>query len=240
MMNPKKSLSQNFLIDKNICNKIISETTIKNKIIIEIGPGKGSLTDIILSQKPKKLYLIEKDNDLSKELKKKYKNQVKIIICNQDILDFNLSNFKNIIIISNLPYNVSTKIILYLFNYNNIINEMILMLQREVALKFDYNRPKMNKYKLFTKVNSIYYKCFDVSPKVFIPKPKVYSSVVRFKLIKGDNDLIKLKKFSKIIFNNMRKKIANKINFNINNNNLLNKRVDQLTIDELLNIYNFF
>ena len=70
-MSPKKSLSQNFLIDKNICNKIISQVTIKNKIIIEIGPGKGALTDIILSQKPKKLYLIEKDNALSKELKKK-------------------------------------------------------------------------------------------------------------------------------------------------------------------------
>ena len=205
-MSPKKSLSQNFLIDKNICNKIISQVTIKNKIIIEIGPGKGALTDIILSQKPKKLYLIEKDNALSKELKKKYENQDKISIYNQDIFDFSLSKFKNIIIISNLPYNISTKIILYLFNYNNIINEMILMLQKEVV----------------------------------IPKPKVNSSVVKFKLIKGENDSIKLKKFSKIIFNNKRKKITNKINFNINNDNLLNKRVDQLTINELLNIYNFF
>ena len=239
-MSPKKSLSQNFLIDKNICNKIISQVTIKNKIIIEIGPGKGALTDIILSQKPKKLYLIEKDNALSKELKKKYENQDKISIYNQDIFDFSLSKFKNIIIISNLPYNISTKIILYLFNYNNIINEMILMLQKEVAIKFDYNQSKMNKYKLYTKIFSIYNKCFDVSPKVFIPKPKVNSSVVKFKLIKGENDSIKLKKFSKIIFNNKRKKITNKINFNINNDNLLNKRVDQLTINELLNIYNFF
>ena len=155
-MSPKKSLSQNFLIDKNICNKIISQTTIKNKIIIEIGPGDGSLTEVILSQKPKKLYLIEKDNILSRELSNKYKKYDKIKIYNLDILDFNLSNFKDIIIISNLPYNVSTKIILYLFNYNNIINEMILMIQKEVAIKFDYNLPKMNKYKLYTKVTSIF------------------------------------------------------------------------------------
>ena len=79
-----------------------------------------------------------------------------------------------------------------------------------------------------------------MSPNVFIPKPKVNSSVVKFKLKKGKNDLINLDKFSKIIFTNMRKKISNKINFNINNNDILNKRVDQLTIDELLEIYYFF
>ena len=239
-MNPKKSLSQNFLTDKNICKKIISKTNIRNKVVIEIGPGRGTLTEIIVSKKPKKLYLVEKDDILSEELKNKYKNYSEICIYNQDILDFNFSKLKDIIVISNLPYNVSTKIILYLFNYNNIINEMILMLQKEVALKFDYNEPKMNKYKLHTKITSVFNKCFDVSPNVFIPKPKVYSSVVKFKLKKGENDLIKLEKFSKIIFNNMRKKINNKINFDINNNNILNKRVDQLTIDELLNIYYFF
>jgi len=239
-MNPKKSLSQNFLTDKNICKKIISKTNVRNKVVIEIGPGKGSLTEIIVSQKPKKLYLIEKDDILSEELKKKYKYYSKIYIYNKDILDFDLSKLKDIIIISNLPYNVSTKIILYLFNYNNNINEMILMLQKEVALKFDYSEPKMNKYKLYTKITSIFYKCFDVSPNVFIPKPKVNSSVVKFKFKKGKNDLIKLDKFSKIIFNNMRKKINNKINFDVNNDNILNKRVDQLTIDELLYIYYFF
>jgi len=239
-MNPKKSLSQNFLKDKNICKKIISKTSVKNKVVIEIGPGKGSLTETIVSQKPKKLYLIEKDDILSKELQKKYKYHSKIYIYNNDILDFDLSKLKDIIIISNLPYNVSTKIILYLFNYNNIIKEMVLMLQKEVALKFDYSEPKMNKYKLYTKIATIFDKCFDVSPNVFIPKPKVNSSVVKFKFKKGENDLIKLEKFSKIIFNNMRKKINNKINFKINNDKILNKRVDQLTIDELLNIYYFF
>tara|TARA_B100000989_G_scaffold269241_1_gene224515 strand:- start:1211 stop:1930 length:720 start_codon:yes stop_codon:yes gene_type:complete len=239
-MSPKKSLSQNFLLDKNICNKIISQTSIKNKIVIEIGPGNGSLTDVILLQKPKKLYLIEKDDILSRKLTKKYKNYNNIRIYNLDILDFDLSIFRDIIIISNLPYNVSTKIILYLFFYHNIISEMILMLQKEVAIKFDYNKPKMNKYKLYTKVTSKFKKCFDVSPKVFFPKPKVNSSVVKFKFKKHENDFINLDKFTKIIFKNMRKKIRNKINFNINNKNILNKRVDQLTIDELLNIYYFF
>ena len=239
-MNPKKSLSQNFLKDKNICKKIISKTSVKNKVVIEIGPGKGSLTETIVSQKPKKLYLIEKDDILSKELKKKYKYHSKIYIYNNDILDFDLSKLKDIIIISNLPYNVSTKIILYLFNYNNNINEMVLMLQKEVALKFDYSKPKMNKYKLYTKITSTFNKCFDVSPNVFIPKPKVNSSVVKFKFKKGKNDLIKLERFNKIIFNNMRKKLNNKINFNVNDNKILSKRVDQLTVDELLNIYYFF
>ena len=70
MKKAKKSLGQNFLIDKNICNKIIKQTVIKNKKIIEIGPGKGFLTDLILQHSPNKMYLIEKDNELSCYLKK--------------------------------------------------------------------------------------------------------------------------------------------------------------------------
>ena len=111
-MNPKKSLSQNFLTDKNICKKIISKTNIRNKVVIEIGPGRGSLTEIIVSKKPKKLYLIEKDDILSEELRNKYKNNSKICIYNQDILDFNFSKLKDINVISNLPYNISSKFLL--------------------------------------------------------------------------------------------------------------------------------
>ena len=75
-------------------------------------------------------------------------------------LNYNLNKFKNLIIISNLPYNISTKIILYLFNFNKNISEMIFMIQKEVAEKFDYNLPKMNKYKFLTKIVSKLYKMF--------------------------------------------------------------------------------
>ena len=107
MEKPKKSLSQNFLTDKNISNKIINQTNIYNKYILEIGPGYGFLTDSILEKGPKKIYLIEKDYKLRKELLKKYKDNNKIILIGDDILKTNLSKYNNLIVISNLPYNIS-------------------------------------------------------------------------------------------------------------------------------------
>ena len=126
----KKVSSQNFLIDKNICKKIIKEADIKNKNILEIGPGKGILTEFILNEN-QKLILIEKDDKLFKFLKKYNSyNNIKIINC--DILDYEINNLKNINIISNLPYNkTSTKIILKLFKSHNIIDKMVVMLQKK-------------------------------------------------------------------------------------------------------------
>ena len=239
MLRSKKSLSQNFLTDKNICNKIIKQTNIIGKTILEIGPGYGFMTDHILLQNPKEIHLIEKDTLLVKYLRKKYQDNKKVIIIEDDILNVNLGKFKNLIIISNLPYNISTKIILYLFDFKKNIHELIIMIQKEVALKFDYNLPKMNKYKFLTYIVSVYSRLFDVSSKVFVPKPKVKSTVVKFTFNKKDFDKEKAMKFSNLIFKNIRKKINNNINIK-NSNQLLDKRVNQLTIEELINIYNFF
>ncbi len=234
-----KNLKSNFIKDKNICKKIINQTKIYKNIILEIGPGYGFLTDIILESYPKKIYLVEKDRELVSILKTKYRNNKNIIIIEKDILKYDLSNFKNLIIISNLPYNVSTKIILHLFNFNMNILEMILMVQREVALKFNYNLSNMNKYKFINKLVSNFSICFDVSPNVFIPKPKVISTVVKFELKKKNIDFEKINLFTNLIFKNIRKKISNNIRFK-KKENLINKRVNELTIDDLLKIYNLF
>ncbi len=92
MKKPKKSLGQNFLIDKNIIKKIIDIKQISKKNIVEIGPGNGSLTDEILKRKPNDLILVEKDWMLSKKLKEKYKNDKRVKIYNVDILKINLEN----------------------------------------------------------------------------------------------------------------------------------------------------
>jgi len=239
MEKPKKSLSQNFLQDKNISKKIVDQTVVKGKNILEIGPGYGFLTDSILEKNPERVYLIEKDINLKKILIKKYKNNKKVNIIGDDIFLTNLSEFKNLIIISNLPYNISSKIILYLFSYKKNINEMILMIQKEMSLKFDYKLPKMNKYKFLTRVVSNYTRCFDVSPKVFFPKPKVKSTIVKFKFNKKIVNLKKANYFSTKIFKNVRKKIYNNLNNNFDNN-LFDKRVNQLNIDELISIYDLF
>lgn len=239
MLRPKKSLSQNFLTDKNISNKIINLTNIKDKVILEIGPGHGFMTDDILLKNPKNLILIEKDKTLAGLLKNKYKNKSNVTVLCDDILSYDFSKFINLVVIANLPYNISSKVILHLFNFNKNINEMVLMLQKEMAEKFDYNSHKMNKYKFLTKLISTYSVCFHVSSSVFFPKPKVKSSVVKFIFDKENFDLDKAIKFSNLIFKNIRKKINNNIKSN-SNNKLLEKRVDQLTVNELLQIYNLF
>ena len=239
MIKTKKSLSQNFLKDKNISKKITNITQLKNMVVLEIGPGYGFMTDNILENKPKKLYIIEKDKSLITFLQKKYSDNKKVTIIEGDILKFNLNKFENLIIISNLPYNISTKIILYLFTYNKNILEMVFMIQKEVAEKFDYNIKKMNKYKFLTKIMAFYFRYFEVSPKVFVPQPKVKSTVVKFKFKKENIDIKKALFFSDLIFKNVRKKIYKNLNLEKTDNYILNKRVNQLTIEELLWIYNF-
>ena len=239
MIKTKMSLSQNFLKDKNISKKITNITQLKNMVVLEIGPGYGFMTDNILENKPKKLYIIEKDKSLITFLQKKYSDNKKVTIIEGDILRFNLNKFENLIIISNLPYNISTKIILYLFTYNKNILEMVFMIQKEVAEKFDYNIKKMNKYKFLTKIMTFYFRYFEVSPKVFVPQPKVKSTVVKFKFKKENIDIKKALFFSDLIFKNVRKKIYKNLNLEKTDNHILNKRVNQLTIEELLWIYNF-
>ena len=116
---------------------------------------------------------------------------------------------------------------------------MIFMIQKEVSLKFDYNLSRMNKYKFLTNLITSYLRCFDVSPNVFTPKPKVYSTVVKFKFNKKNLDFHKAYNFSNLIFKNVRKKINNNITLK-SDNILLKKRTNQLTIDELLIIYDLF
>ena len=241
MQEPKKSLSQNFIKDKNICKKIIKQTNINNRNIIEIGPGYGYLTDVILEEKPTFLYLIEKDYNLFKYLKNKYSNFKNIKLINEDVLKIDFNNFKKVNIISNLPYNISSKIILRLFEYPMMIEEMVLMIQKEMAIKFNYNKKKLNKYKFLNKLSCDYEECFKVPPNVFYPKPKIDSTVVKFKFKKKFADLNKANMFSNLIFKNKRKKINNNLKITDKNLQIIaNKRVDEISISQLVSIYNSF
>jgi len=242
---PKKSLGQNFLIDKNICKKITNLSSIKGKNIIEIGPGTGQLTEEIIKDSPKKLILIEKDNDLIDFLRIKYQNLKYIEFINCDALNYDFSKIKNVIIYSNLPYNISTKIIFkLLLNFTNI-SQMIFMVQKEVAEKFDYNKTKkINKNNFFI-FNSCYYKnVFNISNSVFYPKPKIQSSVItlRPKNLKSF-DLNKLKIFTNKAFKNKRKKLKNNIIINFENKKireLLNQRVESLKNEDIIYLFNKF
>ena len=168
MLIPKKSLGQNYLLDRNIAKKIIDSINILNQTIIEIGPGTGKITDEIIKEGPEKLIIIEKDNKLYELLLKKYTNINNVEILNIDAFDYDYSVLKNAKIISNLPYNISTKLIIKLLCDYKIISEMLFMVQKEVAYKMDYNKnSKNNKLKLIVEATSNFKIIHNLSNKVF-------------------------------------------------------------------------
>lgn len=240
MIKAKKSLGQNFLKDKNIVNKIINITKIKGQNIIEVGPGQGALTEEIVKLKPKNLILIEKDIKLYFLLKKKYHNK-NIKIINHDALKFNFNKYKNYKIISNLPYNISSKFLLKTIVLNKEIEEIVCMIQSELADKFFYNGNKINKYNFLSNFCSKYEIKFSVSPNVFYPKPKVNSKVVHFILNSKKINYDKLKYFVDNFFINRRKKIKSNKKFKkFISNKILNSRYEDLTYKEILDVYESF
>jgi len=235
----KKSLGQNYLIDLNIVKKIINLTKIYNKNILEIGPGKGALTEQILKNKPKSLILIEKDNILSKELKLKYKDNKKIIIHNEDILKFNFEEKlkDNSIIFGNLPYNISSQILAKIIKFKKYppkYSALIFMFQKEMAERITgkFNTSKYGRLSILTSYRLKVLNKFNVSPNCFFPKPKIDSTILYLKPNKKISNKIKnienLEKITNILFSNRRKMI------NKNMKKIFNK--DQLDSIKNLNL----
>ncbi len=185
MIIAKKSLGQNFLIDNEILNLIVNLTPIVDKSVLEIGPGTGNLTSLILEKKPKEFWVVEKDNNLAEKLHKNYYNKIKVI--NKDILKIeeNLLFGEKVKVFGNLPYNISTEILSkWIVNLKDDFwfDCLILMFQKEVADRIiaksnssDYGRLSiLSNWKLNIK------KICDIKPISFYPKPKVDSSLLIF------------------------------------------------------------
>jgi len=227
----KKSLGQNFLIDKNIVKKISNITNLKNKDVIEIGPGKGSLTDEILKKKPKSLLLIEKDNKLSKFLFEKYHQNKSIKIKNFDILKFNFNELKKrkYIVIGNLPYNISSKILINFLKLKDInlkFSDFIFMFQKELAEKIISKYPSKNygRLSIITSLKLSVSSKFLVSANSFFPKPKVTSMVIHLKTFQNPRFNIKkisnLEKITNLMFSQKRKMINKTIKKILNDKKL--------------------
>ena len=207
----KKSLGQNFLIDKNIIKKIICLSKIKNKNIVEIGPGKGALTDEILKNKPKSLIVIEKDLELTKKLRLKYSNNNIIKIINNDILKIDIEKLipNNASIFGNLPYNISSQILVKFIKFLKWppkYNEIIFMFQKELGEKItgQFSTPGYGRLSILSNFRLKVISKFLISPNCFYPKPKVTSIVIHFKPKKNSKFDIKninnLEKITNIFF----------------------------------------
>ena len=184
----KKSLGQNFLIDLNIIKKIINLSEVFNKDILEIGPGKGALTNQILRNKPRSLTLIEKDTLLSNELKSKYAHDKSVKIYNKDILKFDLEGQlkKDTLIFGNLPYNISSQILIKLIKFKKWppkYSGLILMFQKEMAERIigKFGTSKYGRLSIITNFRLNILNKFNISPNCFFPKPKINSTVIFFK-----------------------------------------------------------
>ena len=222
MKSAKKSLGQNFLIDKNVVKKIINTVDIRNKNVIEIGPGKGALTEEILKKNPKSLTLIEKDNSLFKNLLLKFSRNNNLKLYNDDILNINIEKLikKEAIIFGNLPYNISSQILVKILKFKvwpPKFNDLILMFQKELAEKItgkhlssDYGRLSIiSNYRL--KV----LKKFNISANCFIPRPKITSTLLHFRPINKEKfkiiNINNLEKVTNILFSERRKMINKNI-----------------------------
>ena len=232
MIKAKKSLGQNFLIDKNIIEKITNVTTIKNKVILEIGPGTGNLTSYILKKNPKKIFVIEKDDNLALNLKNKFND--KLIIINDDVLkiDENILFKDKVIVFGNLPYNISTEILSkWIINLKESFwfESLVLMFQKEVADRIiaKFNTSKYGRLSIISNWKLNVKKICDVNPKSFYPRPKVDSSLLffspkkKFIKIKNPNNL---EKITRVFFNQRRKMLKKPFNQLFNGNKkILNK-----------------
>ena len=216
----KKSLGQNFLIDREILEKIVSTTEIANKEVLEIGPGSGNLTTYILKQKPKKLYVVEKDDDLAILLKEKFDTEIEII--NDDILKVSEDKISDqkLSVFGNLPYNISTEILSkWILNIgsNFWFESLVLMFQKEVADRIisEFNNSKYGRLSILSSWKLNVKKIIDIKPQSFSPRPKIDSSLLLFTPKENFfklKDPKNLEKITRIFFSQRRKMLKKPFN----------------------------
>lgn len=239
MIYAKKSLGQNFLVDQNIIKKIVNSVNITNRNILEIGPGKGALTNEILKKNPKSLILVEKDYKIFEKLKEKYKDNKKVEVNNNDILELDLEKKlkKSSIIFGNLPYNISSQILVKIIKFKNWppkFTDIIFMFQKEMADRVigKFNSSGYGRLSVLTNYRLDILKKFNVSPNCFLPKPKVNSTVIFIKPKKINKyqigNIDNLEKITRIFFSNRRKMINKSYEkiFNSTNKRNLIKNLD--------------
>ena len=236
MFRAKKSLGQNFLVDKNIIDKITNTVSIDGNEVLEVGPGTGNLTKEILKNNPSKMYLVEKDTFLAENLKEIIDGRVKVF--NEDILKFdeNLLSKNKIIVFGNLPYNVSTEILsTWITKLKNDywFSDLILMFQKEVADRIiaQFNTSAYGRLSILANWRLNINKICDISPESFSPRPKIQSSLIHFTPKKNFvkiKDPLNLEKITRIFFSHRRKMLKKPFNQIFNGNKGL---LEKLNID---------
>lgn len=256
--NFKKKFGQNFIVDENIINSIVTKSLIdKETLVIEIGPGAGSLT-AKLAESSKQVLCYEIDTTLKEILNENLKQYNNVDIIYQDFLeadvinDIKKYNYNKLYIVANLPYYITTPIIINVIEKKLNVDKMVVMVQKEVGDRFKANVGTKDYNSLSIYLN--YYfnvkKIMDISRNIFIPKPNVDSIVVEFTKKENNYNLKNEELFFKLIrdsFTQKRKTIRNNLkNYDLNtieeilkkHNQDLNTRAEQITIETFVEIAN--
>ena len=242
---PKKSLGQNFLIDQNTIKKICEAGNINEKdSVLEIGPGTGKLSEIILSRTPQKFHVIEKDKRLIENLKKKFKNDV--VVINEDILKYNLKNLsdKNLIVFGNLPYNISTQILTKFIKYNEIdflYKKLVFMFQKVAdRILADDNTKNYGILSIFSSLKLNIKNIIYIDAYCFYPEHKFLSSLLIFEpksnFVEFKNSK-NLEYITNIFFNQRRKMIKKPLSILFKDPK---KVIDELNLDVKLRPQNLY
>lgn len=246
----RKRFGQHFLTDSHIIEKIIQAVSPKeDQHIVEIGPGQGVLTQYLIP-KSGRVDAVEIDRDLAAYLREHFKSFPQFFLHEMDVLRFDFSSLTetpaSLRVIGNLPYNISTPLLFHLFDYLPLVQDIHVMLQKEVAERMTakINTPDYSRLSVMTQFYCRAQKLFDVSSMAFNPPPKVESSVIR--LIPHPNDLYQPKNaalFAEIVkntFNFRRKTIRNSLKAYLSEAEIValnidpNKRPQELSIEDFI------
>jgi len=247
----KRSLGQNFLVDRDVIQKLLDAfDPTEHDVVLEIGPGRGALTDELI-ERAREVYALEFDRNLAELIRQKFSDKKNFILIEDDALHADLAaigpGLQPLRLIANLPYNISTAILQRLFLYPHVFSDCVLMFQREVVERITAS-PGTKDRGYLTVLTELHFDVeplFDVSPDAFRPVPKVWSSVVKMVPKKGAN--VNEQAFRDLVgtaFTHKRKTILNNLKARYPNAEAalmlsdieVNRRAETLALDEWLRL----
>ncbi len=249
---PKKSLSQVFLKNKKIAQKIVDSLELKGEeTVLEIGVGEGILTEYLI-KRVKLIYGVEIDKRLVDFLLEKFKETKNLQLICQDILQYDISNQKDLIIVGNIPFSISTPLIFWLLKYRKNFQKAVLSFQKEFAFKL-LAKIKTKDYSPITILTDNFFikkGLFLIDRKYFSPPPKVSTMVML--IIPKEEPLYDVNyenffKFLRTIFSQRRKKLMNIISNNFGKEKLeflkdlpvdLTKRPEEIELKDFYLLFN--
>lgn len=251
---PLKRFGQNFLTNSHYQNKIVSSLKIQNTdCVLEIGPGKGALSEYILSAKPQKFWAVEIDRRWAEQLRNRFAGR--IIVLEQDFLEMNIEPLfeqagRRLKVIGNIPYNITSPILFKLIDCYKQIDSVVLMTQKEVARRITA-APGNKDYGILSVLTQVYAQTeylFTVKSGNFFPVPAVDSAVIRLRFLSEISGIENEKLFRSIVravFNYRRKMLRKSLSgmfdksiVNSLNSELLEMRPEALTVDDFKRLAN--